>query len=168
MICEMCGKDFPHLKRVLVDGVPLMVCSNCARFGEESGAKSIKKEAATPGIISQRLEKREKKMQRRSIYQEEEEILALDFGERILNARRKKGYSQDDLAKKLNEKKSVIQKLEHGDMIPTDELIKKLERELGIKLMEKSERIIVGTKNTEMSGAGLTIGDLIKIEGKKE
>ncbi len=167
MICEMCGKDFPHLKRVLVDGVPLMVCPDCARFGEEIGAKSTKKEAPTPGIISQRLEKREKRMQTRSIYNQEEEVLALDFGERILKARRMKGYSQEELAQKLNEKKSVIQKLEHGDMIPTDELIKKLERELGIKLMEKSERVSMGAKNTEKSGSGLTIGDLIRIEEKK-
>ncbi len=167
MICEMCGKDFPYLKKVLVDGVPLMVCPDCARFGEESGAKAAKKEAPTPGVISQRLERREKRMQMRNIYTQEEEVLALDSGERILKARRSKGYSQDELARKLNEKKSVIQKLEHGDMIPTDELIKKLERELGIKLMEKSERVSVGGKTAEKNGAGLTIGDLIKIEEKK-
>lgn len=166
MICEICGKDFPHLKKVIVDGVPLMVCQNCARFGEESGAKGTKKETPTPSIISHRLEKREKRMQTRTIYDQEEEILIPDFGEAIRNARMKKGYSQDELAQKLNEKKSVIQKLEHESLIPPDELIKKLEKELNIKLTEKGERVSIGGKRAE-SGAGLTIGDLIKIKEKK-
>ena len=167
MICEMCGREFPHLKKVIVDGVPLMVCPDCARFGEAAGPAAAKKAAPTPGIISQRLEKREKRMQTRSVYEQEEEVLVLDFGGRILEARRKKGYSQEELAKKLNEKKSVIQKLEHGDMIPTETLIKKLERELGIKLKEKTERVSVGGRHGDKSASGLTIGDLIKIEEKK-
>jgi len=162
----MCGKDFPHLKKVIVDGVPLMVCPSCARFGEESGAKNTKKETPTPGIISQRLEKREKRMHTRTIYDQEEEILIPDFGEAIRNARLKKGYSQEDLARKLNEKKSVIQKLEHESLIPPDELIKKLEKELDVKLTQKNERVSIGGKKAD-SGGGLTIGDLIKIEEKK-
>ncbi len=167
MICEMCGRDFPHLKRVLVDGVSLMVCQDCARFGEESGPTAAKKAAPTPGVISQRLEKRERRMQSRSIYEQEEEVLALDYGRRILEARRKKGYSQEELARKLNEKKSVIQKLEHEDMIPTEAMIKKLERELNIKLKEKAERASLGGGLPREQSSGLTIGDLIKIEGEK-
>ena len=166
MICEMCGKDYPYLKRVSVDGVLLMVCSDCVKFGEEAG-KSTTKETPTPAVISGRLEKRERRMTSRSIYGSEEEVLAIDFGERIKTAREKLNYSQEELARKINEKKSVIQKLEHEDIMPTETLIKKLERALNIKLKEKMESTGAPIAKTSAGTGGLTLGDFIKIEGEK-
>jgi putative transcription factor len=60
--------------------------------------------------------------------------LAQDYDERIRQAREKRGMSQADLAKELNEKASLIRKLERGDTLPSDKVQSKLERELGIDL----------------------------------
>ena len=35
MICEMCGKEVPLTKTVVIEGSRLNVCPNCARFGED-------------------------------------------------------------------------------------------------------------------------------------
>ena len=62
------------------------------------------------------------------------EELATDYDERIRDAREAAGLSQEDLAKELNEKASLIRKLERGDMLPSDTVQTKLERELDVSL----------------------------------
>jgi putative transcription factor len=62
------------------------------------------------------------------------EEIATDYDQRIRNAREQAGLSQEDLAKDLNEKASLIRKLEHGDTLPSDSVQKKLERKLDIDL----------------------------------
>jgi putative transcription factor len=89
--------------------------------------------------------------------------LAEDYPKRISKARSKKGLTQEDLAKQINEKKSVISRLESGEMRPSDKLIKKLERTLDIKLKERMEFQIEESKKKLTSG-GVTLGDLIKME----
>lgn len=89
------------------------------------------------------------------------DTVATDFNERIRYAREDRGLSQEELAKKLNEKASVIRKLEHGDVLPNDDVQKKLERELDISLTEES-----GTDDSEWSSdsasEGYTLGDVVK------
>ena len=87
-------------------------------------------------------------------------VLVDDYSSVIKDGRREKGMSQDDLAKRLNEKKSIIAKLENGDMRPSDKLIKKLEKELGIRLRESAVGTNVGT--SQSSSGGLTIADILK------
>jgi putative transcription factor len=60
--------------------------------------------------------------------------LAQDYDAIIREAREQAGLSQEDLAKDLNEKASLIRKLEQGEMLPTDEMQTKLERSLDIDL----------------------------------
>lgn len=89
------------------------------------------------------------------------DTLAQDYNERLRNAREDRGLSQEELAKKLNEKASVIRKLEHGDVLPSDEVQKKLERELDISLTDE-----VGNEDSEWSSDaasdGYTLGDVVK------
>ena len=68
--------------------------------------------------------------------------------------------AQEDLAAKLNERASVIAKLENGTMRPNDALLKKLEHELGIKLTEKVS--VVKPEAGRSTGKILTLGDMIK------
>ena len=87
--------------------------------------------------------------------------LAQDFDEQIRQARESAGLSQEDLAKDLNEKASLIQKLEQGKMLPTDEMQEKLERSLDIDLTAGGS-----TDETEWesdSDAGeYTLGDVVE------
>jgi uncharacterized protein (TIGR00270 family) len=64
-----------------------------------------------------------------------EKELVDDFAARIRTAREAKGLDQRGLARLMAEKVNLIQKAERGQR-PTDNLIKKFERELGISLME--------------------------------
>jgi putative transcription factor len=72
--------------------------------------------------------------------------------------------SQEGRGKKINEKKSVVAKLEHGDMVPDEKLVKKLERALDISLKEELSPVSPPKKTD--SAKSMTLGDFIKI--KKE
>ena len=89
------------------------------------------------------------------------ETLAQDYNSRIRSARESTGMSQEDLAKKLNEKASLIRKLERGDVLPSDEVQTKLERELSISLTGES-----GSDDSEWesesASEGYTLGDVVK------
>ena len=89
--------------------------------------------------------------------------LAEDYHKRIIKGRRTKDLTQEELAKRINEKKSVISRLETGEMRPSDRLVKKLEKELSIKLKEHVEYQLEPTKKQVGTG-GVTLGDLIKME----
>src|SRR5207253_2920297 len=69
--------------------------------------------------------------------------LAEDFPQRIRQAREARGWKQADLGAKINERVSVIAKLEAGTISPGDSLVRKLERELGIRLKERVEPVAV-------------------------
>lgn len=94
---------------------------------------------------------------------ESDEDVVEDYGERVRQARERKRVSLDDLARAVNEKKSILAKVETGAFHPDPELTRKLEAALGIKLREKVEE--VHTQKYQPRG-GMTIGDLIKM--KKE
>ncbi|HLE47412.1 MAG TPA: hypothetical protein VI818_03870, partial [Candidatus Thermoplasmatota archaeon] len=51
-----------------------------------------------------------------------------------------------------------IHRMETGALRPTDEVAKKMERELGIKLFEKVDAVV--TKR--QTGAGMTLGDILR------
>lgn len=157
MICEMCGKKVSSLKAILIEGSTLNVCENCARFG-----KPVKPEiAATPVEIAQRLELREKRFRTKNVFENVENELVDDYAGKIRDARMKMNLTPEELGKRINEKKTVITKIESKSMRPDENLIKKLEITLNIKLTEKTKTEKVETKRT---GGALTIGDLIKRE----
>jgi putative transcription factor len=162
MICEMCGKEVPYLKKVLIEGTVLNVCSECASFGEPVSQKDAIK-YDTKSTVQERLEVREKRRRERDVL-EQESVLDPDFPDKISAARMDSGMSQDELAKKINEKHSVIAKIEQGDLVPDENVRKKLEKSLGIKLMVKIEPAHLQKKNNERRG--LTLGDLIRMEEK--
>mgnify|MGYP000990052672 CR=1 FL=1 len=166
MICEMCGKDSDFVRTIFLEGAQLKVCKECAHFGESPEGKGASKKgkggAAPPNraVVSERLQARERRMRSRDVFQEETVVdLVTDYDKVIREARMARGLKQDELASKVNERSSVIAQLESGSMRPSDQLIKKLERELNIKLTEK-----VTLVKPESSGSKkvLTLGDLIK------
>lgn len=159
MICELCGADVPRLKNVAIDATVLSVCGDCARFGDEVATPTLRR-STMPPIIAQRLEARQRRMTPKDVYAEGGEMeLAEDFPQRIRTAREAREWKQSDLGAKINERASVIAKLESGALMPGDALVRKLERELGIHLKERVQPVSV--KKQAASG-GLTLGDLIK------
>ncbi len=159
MICELCGKDVPRLHKVVIEGVIMNVCDDCAKFGKEIKGNEVPKDVKylPPEVVRERLE-RKKPRQRRDVL-EEEEVLREDYPQLIRNAREKLGLTQDELAKRILEKKTVISKIERGEMRPDEKLIKKLEKALNIKLKEKVSGVY---RTEEKKNVSLTLGDLLK------
>jgi putative transcription factor len=74
-------------------------------------------------------------MQERDLYQEIGEMeLAPDWSKRIRVAREALQWTPEVLGKKLNEKKSVVLKMESGSFRPPDQLLRRIERLLKVRL----------------------------------
>jgi len=92
---------------------------------------------------------------------DEMDEIAQDFDDRIRKARESNGLSQRELAQQLNEKASLIRKLEQGNSLPSDDVRKKIEGALGIELSAGGS-----SDDTEWSGGSsdgsYTLGDVVK------
>ncbi|HEX9907834.1 MAG TPA: multiprotein bridging factor aMBF1 [Thermoplasmata archaeon] len=159
MICEMCGKQVTFCKKVTIEGVQLEVCSECSKFGAEA-KKAPPKELPPKPVIAQRLEVRERRGKPRDIYETSgKEELVEDYSKRIRDARARTGMTQKDLAMKINERVTILSKIEVGQMRPDDKIVSKLQKELGIVLKERVAEISV-TKETPKP-TSITLADLI-------
>lgn len=157
--CEMCGKEQASLRRAIVEGTSMSVCGGCVKFGvEQAGAAT---EVTGRSRVTQSLEKRAVRARSRDVYDQMQEELVEDYGERVRLARQKFGLTIEQLGAKIMEKQTTLQKVEAGTYHPPDTLVAKLERALGIKLKEKPEAPAGVGGPTPKSGP-LTLGDLIK------
>lgn len=163
MICEMCGKEVPVTKTVIVEGTRLNVCPSCARFGEDYRVSSSNGAPVTQSVIEERLQKRERRMQSKDIYSGSTSVeLVDDYGGVIREARIAKGMDLDQFAASILEKKGTLAKIESNNLIPDDKLIKKIEKALGVKLTEAVQSgVTVGAGNNSNK---MTLGNFIKKE----
>ncbi len=169
MRCEVCGRIIrgkPH--KVKIEGAELKVCSNCAKFGVEMQAyskfpkRSNKK--SVPQIQAQTT-RTFKKAKSKKMYMDENLEVVEDYNIIIKNARESLGLTREELGKKINEKESVIARIESGKMIPDIKLAKKLEKALNIKILEKIESESFGSYSSNTPE--LTIGDIVQVKIKK-
>lgn len=169
----MCGTETGQPKTVKIEGAELDVCAECADFGTEvrqqsssststkystsssasdSGSSGDSTSGSSGGGGSTR--------RKRDMFDQMDEV-AQDYDTRIREARESRGLSQEELARELNEKASLIRKLERGDVLPSDGVQRKLEKELDISLVEGA-----ASDDTEWSsgssGGGTTLGDVVK------
>ena len=85
--------------------------------------------------------------------------LADDFAKRIQHARATRQWSQQQLAKKMAETVNIITSAESGKR-PTDSVVRKFERVLGIKLMV--ERTASASRFIDAGPSrGMTFGDYL-------
>jgi putative transcription factor len=139
MLCEMCGNDVETTTRVRVEGTVLALCPACARFGTPvdpppAAPAPPRPEPSFTGPAT-RVGRTGRRLEERDLYVEIGELeLAPDWARRVRIAREAIPWTPEELAKKLNEKKSVVLKLESGGFHPPDQLVRKLERLLKIRL----------------------------------
>jgi len=176
--CEMCGAETSSPKKVKVEGAELDVCGDCSDFGTEvkqqssSGETSTKYSTGSSGgsstsssasggtsTTSSTASSGGGSRSRSDMFDDMDE-LAQDYDERIRRAREDEGLSQADLANELNEKASLIRKLERGDTLPSDDVQAELEGYLDIDLSGS------GGEDTEWEGGSAsgeyTLGDVVK------
>ena len=163
----MCGKEIGKGIRIRVDKAVLVVGPECTRFGVvlETPTRAEAAKRRPQPTVSTNPERAQPQKTPRPPSRETDPLertggeLVLDYPRRIQQARTVHGLKQDELAAKLNEKKSVIRELESGALIPNDALVRKLEKQLKITLTENvsHEYKLPSVKRREM-----TLGDIVK------
>jgi putative transcription factor len=160
MQCELCGAKIQGpAKSVRIEGAVLEVCGPCSRYGTEV-PKTQKTVPARAGTPPRRGAPPAPVRRRRDVLDLIEGEIVDDYGDRIRKARMERGWSQKDLAMELKEKELLIKKIEKGDLIPEDDVRIKLEKTLGIRLIDVPADI------EEKKKAGKvvpTLGDVISI-----
>ena len=144
MQCELCGGS-GNLVKARIEGVILTVCTSCSVLGEA---------IATPVQPKRKITAQ---LRQETVY-----TIAEGYSELIKKKREGLLLSQEDFAKKINEKISVIHNLESGKLEPSIDLARKLERSLGIRLVEENQ-VMRDTQVPGKKGIGLTIGDVISL-----
>jgi putative transcription factor len=171
MQCEMCGETIRGApKLVRVEGAELSVCSKCEKFGTEvqqvrrtdlrippkvTGAKPAPAPAGGKAPV----------WHKRDMFDFMEGEIVDDYAARIRHAREEKGLSQKDLAMQMKEKEHLIRKIENSELIPEDDVRRKLEKVLGIWLLDtqspEAEKKVQGK-------LAPTLGDLTIIRKAKK
>lgn len=155
LYCDICGNT-PVRAQVLVEGAKMLACGRCMgsgkvilRLDEDDGEPIVRPTATT--------------------LDSSEEIVE-GYGRIIINAREKTGLPIAVVAERIKERESYLHAIEHERLAPTMEVAKKLEKELGIKLVEK----VAGSMSPSLSKPSSknfqppTLGDIIEVKKKKE
>jgi putative transcription factor len=146
MDCELCGRRAEG--RAKVEGSIIAVCGSCAAFGEKIyEAKPVK------------LQDKPKAHAPDEIY------FISNFSSVIKDARESKSLSREQLAAKIKEKVTILERIEHG-LRPEKHIAEKIEHELGIRIITSmdSERSVAH----ESSSEPLTLGDIVTIRQRKK
>ncbi len=145
--CQLCGEDSDKLKKTKIEGAVMKVCSSCTDMGD---------------VIEQKEKKTKKKRKTTTYRPKDTEVLANKYGEKIKEAREDRKLSIKELADSLNEKASLIKKVEREDLKPEKALANKLSKELDITLYvnpEVSDHRIESTSDKKA-----TLGDVANVK----
>jgi putative transcription factor len=148
--CDMCGTQ-GKLFRVLIESTEMQVCQNCSKFGKILAnpvtfvKKNVVQKPARPELV---------------------EIIVEGYNDIIKSKRMEMGLTQEELANKMAERESILQKVEAGQIEPPIAFARKLEKFMGIKLVEQYEDK-GGALSTKSKSAEFTIGDMVKIKQRK-
>lgn len=132
--------------RAEIEGTILEVCENCLKFGENLGEIQTS-EVKAPVKIKSEIR--------------EETVFVDNYGELIVESRKKMNLTREEFAKKINERESLIKRIESEKMRPDDKLTEKIERFLGIKLKQLFESKHLEKKSIK---GELTLGDIVEVK----
>lgn len=121
--CDLCEKG-NATTMALVEGERLALCNGCKKFGRF--------------LFSLDLAEHQNPEELKKGREPLEEIVE-NYSTLIRNKRQQAGVSIETLAQRLQERKSYLQKIERGDLLPSLQTAKKLQGALGIKLIHNSE-----------------------------
>ncbi len=142
--CQICGKKVESTVKAKIEGAVMQVCDSCAEMGEK---------------VSRKKKKKSKKKTRRISKKE----LASDYGDRVRKAREDREESIAELADRLNEKASVIKKIEREELKPDKSLAGKLSQELEITLYVNPE-VTNYDESSSSDSRKATLGDVADVK----
>ena len=167
--CELCGAEGVSTRMATVSLSKLECCTNCIE------SMRLPVNHSTPVLETPKSETQVigRGVSGIDIMTKEETELAGDFHNRIRKARIERGLSQEELARRMNEKVGAVQKAESG-IRPTDKLLEKFSKNLGVSLMVESlpsgHTVVASESNTEMtiSDARRSKDELVKPKKNKK
>lgn len=149
MECDICGAEGAGYL-ILVEGAKLTVCHDCSGAGKLLRAPQPVRDPSSPARAGRA-----------------EMEVADGYGQMIAEARKRMGLPLEVLAERINEKHSFLERVEREKTLPDEKLARKLEKELGIKLLQEvSSGVAVNVKDRQ--GAGMTLGDILEIQKRKK
>ena len=166
--CEVCGHKI-HAEPItaMIEGARLTVCVECSKHGkivtqDEYTPKIKPTSTAKPTARMPMLVQKRPETPKVQITQE----IVEDYNTKIRMAREKLGLTHEDLGKKINEKSSVIGKLETRKIEPDNILATKLEHALKIKLLTPVTEEEAPQPTLKKTDREMTLGDLIQLDSK--
>jgi len=138
--CEICGIEIlEKADRVYVEGNLLTVCKSCSKRGKPSSHQQNIQKTGNPSSYQQNIQKigfpRPKKIVKtEKITFDDTRILVSNLSEVLRKSRMSRGLTHEQLGLSLNERASLLRKIESGSIKPDEELTKKLERFFRIPL----------------------------------
>ncbi|MFN3909826.1 MAG: helix-turn-helix domain-containing protein [Candidatus Anstonellaceae archaeon] len=155
MECESCGKKIERTNAylVLIEGAKLYVCKDCSVFGKILSFPSSPQKTKIKEVIAK---------------SDDEYELVEGYGNKIFQARQRLKIPLNVLAERLSQKESFLDRIEKEKTIPPIDLVKKIEKELGIELLSSSSPISPSQVQKNSNFGSLTLGDILEIEKKKK
>jgi len=167
VMCEVCGKG-PARHTAIIEGAKFEVCDRCAGHGKVLEKPNLNKGSVVQGgqnIVKKSSSLRTGKKDSNRSYNMREEIVE-DYSEIIKKVFNKSGKTYKDFANDLNESESYMRKIIRGEMTPTINTAKKLEKAFNITLIEDGEKEKINIRSS--SADELTLGDMVEIKKKKK
>ena len=156
--------------KVTVEGLKLMVCHKCSEIGE-MGWK-VRLEKMRNGRIDES-KSSSRKVKRLSVPKRKTTLNGFEnyevienFSENIKKGREGIGISQEEFAKLIKEKLSLVQKIESGKIVPSIQLSREIEHTLKIKLLSNQKEEMENDLQSDAKSA-LTIGDVLHLKKKE-
>ena len=146
--CQLCGNESDSLTNVKIEGAKLKVCDSCSDMGEK--------------VETKKNSRKKKKKSRSRNRKRSEKVLANDYGERIKETREEEKLSIKEVSDDLNEKESLIKKVESEKLKPDKALAQKLEHKFDIELYITPSVNDVDTDSGDTRKA--RVGDVADIE----
>lgn len=145
----MCGSNTDSSTKVKIEGAVLKVCDSCKDLGNEVKTSSSKKTK----------KKRSSSTRKRG----SGKVLVPDYGETLKSAREDEQLSIKEVADELNEKESLIKKIEQQDLKPDKSLAGKLSDRFDITLYTNSEVSNHGSATNTSKSKKATLEDVADI-----
>ena len=163
--CEICGKKTKSpTVPIKVESAVFKVCPDCVKLGtpmETYRAPPVKTAGSSAGRPATATYSAPAK--KKNYFAGLENDLVENYDEVIRKARESRGMTPEDLALKIKEKAMLIKKIERKEIHPEESVIKKLEKELNIQLMETLE---AGETHKSSKPSEATLGDIVFMKKK--
>jgi len=165
--CPICGgKIWGKGQKVLIEGAKITVCQSCAHLGKKIITKTKKSDIEKLAIKKPRSNKSKQSFKSSRNLEPSIEIIS-DYSKRIRNVRTQKNLTQEQFAQKLNEKPSLIRRIESGKLEPNLKLAKKIEEVYNIKILKETDEVKVNIKKFMKKSSTASMEDIAFIKKKK-